>query len=216
MRTPSIIKICGLSTPEAIDAAIAGGATHMGLIFFEKSPRHVTTDSAAKLSHHAGDRITKVAVSVDADDAYLDRIVDAVKPDMLQFHGSETPERLQDVKSRFGLPVIKAIAIREAGDIEKAGSYIGITDMFLFDAKAPEGSDIPGGNGIAFDWTIMDRWDSDVPYMLSGGLNAGNIHEALKLSGTEAIDVSSGVETAPGRKDPKLIREFLDVVTGKK
>ncbi|MGI9351537.1 MAG: phosphoribosylanthranilate isomerase [Rhizobiaceae bacterium] len=214
MSNPSIIKICGLSTPEAVDAAIAGGATHMGLIFFEKSPRHVTVYSAAKLSRHAGNRIVKVAVSVDADDTYLDQIVEAVKPDLLQFHGHETPDRLREIKSRYGIPVMKAIAVREADDIEQAKGYIDIADMFLFDAKAPEGSEVPGGNGIAFDWTIMDQWVSDVPYMLSGGLNAGNVHEALKLSGADAIDISSGVETVPGRKDPKLIREFLDGITG--
>ncbi|MEM9276945.1 MAG: phosphoribosylanthranilate isomerase [Pseudomonadota bacterium] len=213
MTKPELIKICGLSTPEAVDAVIAGGATHMGLIFFEKSPRHVSTETAAELSNHAGNRITKVAVSVDADDTYLDEIVAEAKPDMLQLHGSETPERVKELKSRYGLPVIKVIAIREADDLEKAQDYVGVADMFLFDAKPPKGSELPGGNGVAFDWEIMDQWSENVPYILSGGLDAGNIAEAQNRSGAKAVDVSSGVESAPGRKDPNLIREFLEVLT---
>lgn len=213
MNKPETIKICGLSTREAVEAVIAGGATHMGLIFFEKSPRHVSVATAAELSLNAGDRIKKVAVSVNADDAYLDQIVDAVKPQMLQFHGNEPVNRVREVRARYGLPVIKAIAIREASDIESAKDYIGTADLFLFDAKAPEGSEIPGGNGVAFDWEIVDLWPQDVPYMLSGGLDAGNVREALKQSGAKAVDVSSGVESAPGIKDLGRIQEFLETVT---
>ena len=213
MNKPQQIKICGLSTPEAIDATIEGGATHMGMIFFEKSPRHVSTEAAAKLSDHAGDRLCKVAVSVNADDAYLDEIVNAAKPDMLQLHGKESPERVSAVKARYGLPVMKAIAIREASDLELAKTYFGTADLFLFDAKPPKGSELPGGNGVAFDWEIMDQWSPDVPYMLSGGLDAENIEEALNQSATIAVDVSSGVESAPGRKDVQLIREFLKIIT---
>lgn len=213
MNTAEIIKICGLSTPEAVDAVIDGGATHMGLIFFEKSPRNVSSELAGELSAQAGDRITKVAVTVDADNAFLDEIVKAVAPDMLQLHGEESPERVTELKTRYGLPVVKAIAVREPEDLERAKSYIGIADLFLFDAKPPKGSDLPGGNGVAFDWEIMDQWPSDVPYMLSGGLDAENIQEALKMSGANSVDVSSGVESAPGKKDPELIREFLNIIT---
>lgn len=209
MNKPEHIKICGLSTPEAIDAVIAGGATHMGLIFFEKSPRHVSVDKAGQLSEHAGDRITKVAVSVDASDEYLQQIVDHMQPDVLQLHGKETPERVQELKLRYGLPIIKAFAIRDVSDLEKAKSHIGVADLMLFDAKPPTGSDLPGGNGVAFDWDIMDQWPADVPYMLSGGLNVLNIREALARSGATAIDISSGVESSPGVKDQTLINEFL-------
>ncbi len=204
------IKICGLSTKEAIDAVIEGGASHMGFIFFEKSPRHISLAQALLLADHAGNRIKKVPVTVNADDTYLDLIVEAVKPDMLQLHGSETPERVFKVKERFGLPIMKAIAIREASDLEKVTPYLETVDQFVFDAKPPEGSDLPGGNGVAFDWEIMDQLGEDVPYMLSGGLHAGNIVEAAKKSGCTAIDISSGVESAPGIKDVKLIKEFLE------
>ena len=213
MKKPEQIKICGLSTPEAIDAIAEGGATHMGLIFFEKSPRHVTLEQAAELSAHAGDRLKKVAVSVNADDAYLDAIVEATAPDILQLHGSESPQRVSYVKSRYGLPVMKAIAIRDADDLETAQGYRGVADLFLFDAKPPKGSDLPGGNGVAFDWEIMDQWPPDVPYMLSGGLDAANVEEAVTRSATNAVDVSSGVETAPGKKDLQLIQDFLNIIT---
>lgn len=209
------IKICGLSTPEAIDAVIGGGATHMGLIFFEKSPRHLSLEKAAGLSKHAGSRITKVAVSVNADDAYLGEMISAVKPGMLQLHGSETPERVSEIKMRYGLPVMKAIALSNVADLEGATSYEGVADMILFDAKAPVGVDVPGGNGVPFDWGLMDHFNPDVPYMLSGGLNTDNIHDALARSGAKSIDVSSGVESSPGVKDLKLVREFLETVSQK-
>jgi len=206
------IKICGLSTLEAVDAVIEGGATHMGLIFFEKSPRHVSLEVAQELSKYAGDRIKKIAVSVDADDRYLDQIIDHVKPDMLQLHGAETPERVSAVKARYGLPVMKVIAVRDISDLDKLEKYTGIADRFLFDAKPPKGSVLPGGNGVAFDWEIMDHVPDNVPYMLSGGLDAANIHEAMEKSGAKAIDVSSGVESSPGIKDAKLIADFLSVL----
>lgn len=203
------IKICGLSTNESIDAVIAGGASHMGLIFFEKSPRHISLEQAKLLSEHAGDSIQKVAVSVNADDAYLEGIVGAVKPNMLQLHGSETVARVGELKARFNLPVMKVFAISEVSDFKKVESFIGIADQFLFDAKPPKGSELPGGNGVAFDWEIMDALPKDVPYMLSGGLDATNVCMALKRSGANAVDVSSGVEISAGVKDIKLIEEFL-------
>ncbi|MDJ0612026.1 MAG: phosphoribosylanthranilate isomerase [Rhizobiaceae bacterium] len=215
MNTPELIKICGLSTDEAIDAVIGEGATHMGLIFFEKSPRHVSIEKAAALSTHAGNRVQKVAVTVNADDLYLQQIVDAVGPDLLQLHGKESVERVDEVKSRFGLPVIKALAVSGAEDLEHAKIYIGKADYFLFDAKPPKGADLPGGNGVAFDWEIMDQWPADVPYILSGGLNLENINDAILHSGAMGIDLSSGVESSPGVKDTRLIREFLRMVTQK-
>lgn len=207
------IKICGLKTPEAVDAALNGGATHIGFIFFPKSPRHLTPADAGLLREAAKGRAKVVAVSVDADDETLDEIVRASKPDMLQLHGHETPERVADVKKRYGLPVIKAFAVREASDFDVIAPYKGIADRFLFDAKPPKGSELPGGNGVSFDWALLDALDADVDYMLSGGLNAGNIAEALQKTHAPGIDVSSGVERAPGEKDVRLIMEFFQAAS---
>lgn len=209
MFKADFIKICGLSTPDTVDAVIDGGATHMGMIFFEKSPRHVSLNKAAELSARANTKISKVAVTVNADDTYLDEIVRHANPDILQLHGSETIDRVKALKEKFGLPIIKVFSVREKADLDAAKAYIGIADQIMFDAKAPEGSEIPGGNGVAFDWDIMDHWPKDVPYILSGGLNGSNIEEALSRSGTKSIDVSSGVEIRPGEKDRTLITQFL-------
>lgn len=206
------IKICGLKTEEAVAAALAGGASHIGFIFFPKSPRNVTAEVAGRLRRAAVGRAKTVAVTVDADDATLDEIVATMKPDMLQLHGSETPERVAAVKARYGLPVTKALAIREAADLEKIAPYRGIADRFLFDAKPPRGAELPGGNGVPFDWRLLATLDADIDYMLSGGLNAGNIAEALKLTRAPGIDISSGVETAPGVKDTGLIAAFFEAV----
>lgn len=206
------IKICGLKTPDAVAAALDGGAPHIGFIFFPKSPRHITPLEAAALRGAAKGRAKVVAVTVDADDATLDAIVDAVKPDMLQLHGHETPERVRIVKDRYGLPVMKAFAIREASDLEAITPYKGVADRFLFDAKPPKGADLPGGNGVSFDWSLLDALDEGVDYMLSGGLNAGNIAEALQKTRAPGIDISSGVERAPGEKDVRLIEEFFQAI----
>jgi phosphoribosylanthranilate isomerase len=205
------IKICGLKTPEAIDAAIAGGATHVGFIFFLKSPRNVDVETAGKLAERARAGGAKtVAVTVDADDAFLESIVRMVKPDMLQLHGSETPDRVRELKARYGLPVMKVFSIRDATDLAKSVPYLGVADRFLFDAKAPEGSDLPGGNGVAFDWRLLAALDDGIDYMLSGGLDPENVAEALALTGAHALDVSSGVESAPGVKDINRIAAFLE------
>ena len=209
MKQKMDIKICGLSNNESIDAVIAGGATHMGLIFFEKSPRHVSLEQAQSLSQHAGTRIQKVAVSVNADDEYMAEIVSAMQPDILQLHGNEMPDRVAELKSKYNLPVMKAFAISQTSDFEKLAPYIAIADKFLFDAKPPKGSQLPGGNGVAFDWEIMDALPNNVPYMLSGGLDASNVCEAVKRSHAKAVDISSGVESAAGVKNIKLIEEFL-------
>lgn len=206
------VKICGLSTPEAVEAAIAGGASHVGFIFFPKSPRNVSLETAAELARAAAGRVQRVAVTVDADDAELDRIVEEVRPNLLQLHGQETPERVRAVKVRFGLPVMKAFAIRALEDLERVARYRGVADRFLFDAKAPAGSALPGGNGVPFDWRLLAALDADVEYMLSGGLDAGNVARALAETRPAGIDISSGVETAPGVKDIRLISEFLETV----
>jgi len=207
------IKICGLKTPEAVAAALDGGATHIGFIFFPKSPRHLPPADAGRLREAPRGRAKVVAVTVDADDEVLDEIMRELQPDMLQLHGHETPERVADVKKRYGLPVIKAFAIREAEDFQVIAPYQGIADRFLFDAKPPKGSDLPGGNGVSFDWALLDALDDSVDYMLSGGLNAGNIAEALHKTRAPGIDVSSGVERVPGQKDVRLINEFFQAVS---
>lgn len=205
------IKICGLKTPEAIDAALAHGATHVGFIFFLKSPRNVDVETAAKLAERARAGGAKtVAVTVDADDAFLESIVRMVKPDILQLHGKETPERVKEIKAQYGLPVMKVFSIREAADLAKCVPYLGVADRFMFDAKAPEGSELPGGNGISFDWQLLATLDDDMDYMLSGGLDPENVGEALASTGARALDVSSGVESAPGVKDTNKIAAFLD------
>jgi phosphoribosylanthranilate isomerase len=182
------IKICGLSTPEAVDRAADLKADMAGFIFFAKSPRHVTVETAARLAERARARGLKtVAVTVDMDDAGLDEIVERMKPDWLQLHGGETPERVSALKLRYGLPVMKALAIRDAADLDRAAAYEGIADRMLFDAKPPRGSDLPGGNGVSFDWRLLagrglSSLDGAARYMLSGGLTTDNVGEALRIS----------------------------------
>lgn len=206
------IKICGLKTDKALAAALAGGASHVGFIFFAKSPRYVEPAEAGRLREAARGKAKAVAVTVDAGDAFLDDIVEKMQPDMLQLHGAEPPGRVAEVKARYGLPVMKALPVSEAADLERVKAFIGITDRFLFDAKPPKGSELPGGNGLAFDWRILAGLDAGVDYMLSGGLNAGNIGDALRLVNPPGIDVSSGVESAPGVKEPALIEQFFRAV----
>ncbi|WP_136616472.1 MULTISPECIES: phosphoribosylanthranilate isomerase [Mesorhizobium] len=206
------IKICGLKTDGAMAAALAGGASHVGFIFFAKSPRYVDPAEAGRLREAARGKALAVAVTVDASDAFLDEIVAKMQPDMLQLHGAETPERVAEVKARYGLPVMKALPLSETADLERIKPFIGISDRFLFDAKPPKGSELPGGNGVAFDWRILVGLDGGVDYMLSGGLNAANIGDALRLANPPGIDISSGVESAPGVKDPALIEQFFRAV----
>lgn len=206
------IKICGLSTPETLAAALDGGASHVGFIFFAKSPRNVTPAQAAALRPAAKGRAQAVAVTVDADDAFLDAIVAAMVPDMLQLHGKESPERVAEVKARHDLPVMKAFSIAEAADLDELAPYRGVADIFLLDAKPPKGAELPGGNGVSFDWRLLARLDPSVDYMLSGGLTAGNVGEALRLASPPGLDVSSGVESAPGVKDAGLIEAFFAAV----
>ncbi|ACP27107.1 N-(5'-phosphoribosyl)anthranilate isomerase [Sinorhizobium fredii NGR234] len=206
------VKICGLKTAEAVEHAVSLGASHTGFIFFPKSPRNIEPDDAGRLAERIRGRAKIVAVTVDADNDDLDEIVSALKPDILQLHGGEDPERVLTVKAIYGLPVMKALSIREASDLDRIDPYLGIVDRFLFDAKPPAGSELPGGNGVSFDWRLLDALDGSVDYMLSGGLNAENIGEALALTGARAVDTSSGVESAPGVKDLKLMDAFFDAV----
>lgn len=206
------IKICGLKSEQAVEAVLQQGATHLGYIFFPKSPRHVTTHTAKELADQARGQAQNVAVTVDADDQYLDEIVEVMRPDMLQLHGNEAPERVAIIRKRYGLPVIKAFSVREAADFLSVRDYIDIADRFIFDAKAPKNALLPGGNGVSFDWHLLSNLDEDIDYMLSGGLNVQNIAQALMLTHARGIDISSGVEIAPGEKDIRLIKEFFETV----
>ncbi|MBB3145533.1 phosphoribosylanthranilate isomerase [Phyllobacterium trifolii] len=210
------IKICGLKTAEAVAAALDGGASHIGFIFFPKSPRYVDPGEAGRLRQAAKGRAIAVAVTVDPDDVTLDAIVAAMQPDMLQLHGNESVNRVAEIKARYGLPVMKALALRERGDLEQIKPYIGVADCFLFDAKPPKGSELPGGNGVSFDWQVLSELDASIDYMLSGGLNASNIGDALRATNAQGIDISSGVESAPGVKDVGLIRDFFRAVRAAK
>ena len=206
------IKICGLKTAEAIDRALTRGATHIGFIFFEKSPRYVEPDVAGQLAEAIRGRAKIVAVVVNPSNDDLDEIVALLKPDILQLHGDESPERVLTIKAVYGLPVMKAFSIRTADDLKRVEAYIGIADRFLFDAKPPKGSELPGGNGVSFDWSLLSWLDGTVDYMLSGGLNKDNIAEALAITKAPGLDASSGLESAPGVKSVALIDEFFDAV----
>lgn len=203
------VKICGLSTEETLDAAIAAGADMVGFVFFPPSPRYLTLERAAALAARARGRAEIVALSVDMPDRGFADMVESVRPDWLQLHGNEAPDRVSAIKKRFARRVIKAVGIREAADLAATERYRGVADLLLLDAKPPKGAILPGGNGAAFDWTILEGFDAGMPYLLSGGLDANNIGMALRVTGATGVDVSSGVESAPGRKDPALIRAFI-------
>lgn len=203
------VKICGLTTAETLDAALDGGAAFVGAVLFEKSPRHVEPLHAATLFERARGRARVVAVTVDADDARLTEIALILKPDLIQLHGSETPERAERVRMLTGAGIIKALPIRGHEDFAEAEAWEPFVDHLMFDAKPPEGSTLPGGVGARFDWTLLADRAFRRPWFLAGGLNPGNVAEALRISGAPLADVSSGVESAPGVKDPALITAFL-------
>jgi phosphoribosylanthranilate isomerase len=205
-------KICGISTEAALEAAIAGGASHIGLVFFEKSPRNVDLETARRLAEQARGRVRIVALIVDADDARISEIIDAIHPDMLQLHGKETAERVAEIAALSRLPIIKAVSVACPGDVTRAADYSDVAHLILFDAKPPSRGALPGGNGVAFDWSLMTPVKGRMSYMLSGGLTPENVGDAILETGASLVDVSSGVETAPGEKDPVLIRRFLDAV----
>ena len=204
-----LVKICGLSTPDALDVALDAGADLVGFVFFPPSPRHLGFAVARTLGERVQGRAQKVALSVDADDTSLAGSIEALRPDFLQLHGTETPTRVAAVKKRFGLPVMKAIAVETPSDLAAVAAYAGIADRLLFDARPPRAATRPGGLGKSFDWRLLEKLDPGLPFTLSGGLDAGNVAEALRITGAGAVDVSSGVERAPGLKDPEKIRAFI-------
>jgi phosphoribosylanthranilate isomerase len=212
MRMRLDIKICGLKTPEAVDHAVALGATHIGFIFFGKSPRHIEPADAGRLADRVRGRAKIVSVSVDADNDELDEIMAMIRPDILQLHGRENPDRVLTVKAVTGLPVWKALSISEAKDLERADDYDGIANRYLFDAKRPKNSELPGGNGVSFDWTLLAGLSEQIDYMLSGGLDKDNVAEALRIAKPTGIDLSSGVESSPGVKSLQMMDEFFAAV----
>jgi phosphoribosylanthranilate isomerase len=207
-----IVKICGLKQPEALEAALAGGADMVGFVFFEKSPRHLDLAQARRLSEQVRRRAEKVALVVNADDSRVAAIVEALAPDWLQLHGAETPERVARLRAAFGRPILKALGVAEPADLLCAPDYEAVADRLLFDAKPPRGAALPGGNGLPFDWTILQghsRRAVKKDWMLSGGLDPYNVGEAIRLTGAPGVDVSSGVEDAPGEKSVEKILAFI-------
>ena len=206
------VKICGLSRPEHVDTAIKAGADMVGFVFFDASPRNLSLDAGAALAERARGRAEIVALSVDADDDRLAAIAAALRPDMLQLHGRETPERVAAISAQFGVPCMKAIGIADASDLGRIADYQAVCDYVLLDAKPPQDASRPGGLGTAFDWSILADFDSSLDWMLSGGLNANNLSAALAATRAPGVDVSSGVESAPGQKDAGLIKAFVAAV----
>ncbi len=204
-----LVKICGLKTPEALDVALIEGAEMVGFVFFEPSPRNLTVAAARALGAQVKGRARKVALSVNADDDLLAASIEALKPDLLQLHGQETPDRVVVVRARFGIPVMKAIPIEVCDDLSPIHLYAKVAEWILFDARAPRDATRPGGLGKPFDWHLLENLNLAVPFMLSGGLDASNVAEAVRVTRAPAVDVSSGVERAPGIKDPEKIRAFV-------
>lgn len=204
------VKICGLRCAEDVRASVDAGAAYLGFNFFPKSPRSVAPAEARDLAVDVPPGVAKVALVVDADDAMLDHLTDTVPLDMLQLHGSETPERVAGIRARYGLPVMKVIGLAEEADLVRLDAHLPVADQILVDAKAPKGAVLPGGNGVTFDWRLLEgrRWP--VPWMLAGGLTPANVAEAIRLTGARQVDVASGVERAPGEKDAALIRAFVE------
>lgn len=206
------VKICGLTEPRTLAAAVAAGAAYVGLVFFPKSPRHLEPDAARALAIGVPPGVAKVALVVDPDDAALERILRAVPIDMVQLHGAESPARVREIRARFGLPVMKAVGVAEAADLEAIATYEAVADQILVDARAPKGAALPGGNGLSFDWRLIAGRQWQKPWMLAGGLTPANVAEAIRLTGARQVDVSSGVESAPGVKDPARIAAFIAAV----
>ena len=206
------VKICGITDEIALETAVSAGASYLGFVFFERSPRHLTLDQAAALAALVPDDVLKVALTVNAGDATLDPIVEALKPDLLQLHGEEPPERLAALRERYGLALMKAIPVGGPEDLAAIDVYQKAADLLLFDAKPPKSmaGALPGGNGLIFDWSLIAGSRPAIPWMLSGGLDAGNVGEAIRMTGAPIVDVSSGVESAPGKKDPARIKAFCE------
>ena len=206
---PARVKICGLTTAETVAACVSGGAAYVGLNFFPKSPRYAAPTLARELALAMPPGLAKVALVVDADDAMLAAMLDTVPVDMLQLHGHETPERVAQVRTQFGLPVMKVIGVAGREDLATLGPYIAVSDQILLDTKPPKGAELPGGNGLAFDWSLLAGLRWPIPWMLAGGLTPDNVAQAIRVTGAQQVDVSSGVESAPGIKDPARIAAFL-------
>jgi phosphoribosylanthranilate isomerase len=203
------VKICGLSTPETLEVALDAGADMVGFVFFEASPRHISLGTARELGRAVKGRAIKAALTVDADDAALENCSEALQPDLLQLHGGESVARVRDIKQKFGLPVMKALPVATAADLAGLPGYAAVADRILFDARAPKGATRPGGLGATFDWHLLENLKLELPFMVSGGLSAGNVSEALSITHAGGVDVSSGVERAPGVKDCDMIRDFV-------
>lgn len=210
---PIVAKICGLSTPETVEAAVAGGAGLLGFVFFRRSPRYVEPAAAGRLTVAVPRGVRRVGLVVDAGDAEIAGVVADAGIDTLQLHGRETPERVAEVNRRFGLPVIKAITVGSSADVAAAGAYAGAADWLLFDARPPAGAERPGGNAEPFDWRLLKGYAGAVPWLLAGGLDIGNLETAVRISRAKMIDVSSGVEDRPGEKSVDKIRAFLAMAT---
>ena len=204
-----LVKICGLSTRETLETALDAGADMVGFVFFPPSPRHVSLELGRDLGRQVNRRALKVALTVDADDATLDNIMDALSPDIFQLHGKESVARLRDIKQKFGRPVMKALPVETSADLAVLPGYAAVADRILFDARPPKDATRPGGLGAPFDWHLLENLELKVPYMVSGGLHAGNVAEAVRLTRAGGVDVSSGVESASGVKDPELIKAFI-------
>jgi phosphoribosylanthranilate isomerase len=204
-----LVKICGLSTRETLGVALDAGADMVGFVFFPPSPRHLGLGVARELGKQTKRRAQKVALTVDADDTTLANIVEALEPDILQLHGQETVARLRDIKQKFGLQVMKVLAVETAADLASLPGYAAVADRILFDARAPKEATRPGGLGAVFDWHVLEKLDLQLPFMVSGGLTAENVTEAVRVTRAGGVDVSSGVERAPGVKDPEMIRAFI-------
>ena len=207
---PVRVKICGLTTEPAVAAALAGGASHLGFMVFEKSPRNIVPAEAEVLARPARGRAQMVAVVVDPSDALVDLIASALRPDLIQLHGRESPSRAREISERAGAGVIKVVPVGEPRDIDGAAAYEGVVEHLMFETKPPKDADRPGGHGVAFDWTLLAGRRFQRPWLLAGGLNPWNVAEAIAASGAPMVDVSSGVERGPGLKDPALISAFLD------
>ena len=206
---PLAVKICGLSTRETLEATLEAGADMVGFVFFPPSPRHLALETARELGSMVKQRAIKAALTVDADDAMLESIVAALEPDILQLHGRESPARVAEIRRNFGREVMKALPVEGAADLAILRQYAPVADRILFDARPPKGATRPGGLGAVFKWQLLEKLDLGLPFMVSGGLHAGNVTEAVRITGAGGVDVSSGVERAPGVKDIAMIRDFI-------
>ncbi|MDX1737742.1 MAG: phosphoribosylanthranilate isomerase [Alphaproteobacteria bacterium] len=203
------VKICGLKAPETIEAAVQAGVDHIGLVFFEKSPRNLRVDEAAMLAARLPAQVNIVGLFVNPEDGFIDQVLEAVPLDILQLHGAEPVERIQQLRQRTGREIMKAIGIRDQDDLTKAREYEPVVDRLLFDAKPPKDAPLPGGNALAFDWTLLEKQSWEKPWMLAGGLTADNVETAIRLTGAPCVDTSSGVEDSPGIKNSQKIQEFI-------